>query len=102
MRRLIGRGLAGACLAVMVSSSWSAADAAASSLSPPTPKPAALRRRPRLTEREAWAVLTAVNGLGPVGFGALLRAYGSGGAILDVHRGTGLDILALEEFVLRK
>jgi DNA processing protein len=33
-------------------------------------------------EREAWAVLLSVHGLGPAGFGALLGAYGSGRAIL--------------------
>jgi DNA processing protein len=38
---------------------------------------------PSLTEREAWAVLVSVSGLGPVGFGALLRRYGTGLAILD-------------------
>lgn len=40
-------------------------------------------RPPRLTERDAWAVLVSVNGLGPVGLGALLRRYGTGLAILD-------------------
>jgi DNA processing protein len=45
------------------------------------PLPAA--RAARLTEREAWAVLVSVSGLGPVGFGALLRRFGSGLAILD-------------------
>jgi len=44
-------------------------------------------RKPRLPaplteERDAWAVLAGVYGLGPVGFGALLRRYGSGVAIL--------------------
>ncbi len=34
-------------------------------------------------ERDAWAVLAAVDGLGPVGFAALLRRYGSGLAILQ-------------------
>lgn len=34
------------------------------------------------TEREAWAVLLSVTGLGPAGFGALLAAYGSGLTIL--------------------
>jgi DNA processing protein len=38
---------------------------------------------PRLTEREAWAVLVSVSGLGPVGFGALLRRFGTGLAILE-------------------
>ena len=33
-------------------------------------------------ERDAWAVLAGVRGLGPVGFGALLTRYGSGIAIL--------------------
>ena len=34
-------------------------------------------------ERGAWAVLASVRGLGPVGFGMLLRRYGSGVAILN-------------------
>jgi DNA processing protein len=38
---------------------------------------------PRVTERQAWALLTSVDGLGPVGFGALLRRFGSGRAILE-------------------
>lgn len=33
-------------------------------------------------ERNAWAVLAAVDGLGPVGLGVLLRRYGTGVAIL--------------------
>ncbi len=33
-------------------------------------------------ERDAWAILASVDGLGPVGLGALLRRYGSGVAIL--------------------
>lgn len=33
-------------------------------------------------EREAWAVLLSVHGLGAAGFGGLLAAYGSGRAIL--------------------
>ena len=37
----------------------------------------------RMTERDAWAVLTCVDGLGPVGFSALLRRYGSGVAIIQ-------------------
>jgi DNA processing protein len=48
-----------------------------------TPPPAALTRGPRMTERQAWAVLVSVEGLGPVGFGALLRGFGSGRAILE-------------------
>ena len=35
-----------------------------------------------IAERDAWAVLTCVDGLGPVGMAALLRRYGSGVAIL--------------------
>ena len=44
-----------------------------------TPAPAALHGRgpARLTERQAWAVLTWVDGLGPVGFGALCTAHQS-------------------------
>lgn len=34
-------------------------------------------------ERNAWAVLAAVDGLGPVGFGVLLARYGTGSSILD-------------------
>lgn len=37
---------------------------------------------PRVEERDAWAVLAGVRGLGPVGFGALLTRYGSAIAIL--------------------
>ena len=37
---------------------------------------------PSTEERDAWAVLAGVYGLGPVGFGALLLRYGSGVAIL--------------------
>lgn len=42
------------------------------------PRPWTLSAR----ERDAWAVLAAADGLGPVGFHALLRRYGSGVAIL--------------------
>jgi DNA processing protein len=51
----------------------------------PTPAPSRARRAAgpgRLTERQAWAVLTSVSGLGPVGFGALLRQFGSGNGVL--------------------
>ena len=37
---------------------------------------------PTAAERDAWAVLAGVHGLGPVGFGILLERYGSGVAIL--------------------
>ncbi len=35
-------------------------------------------------ERDAWVVLASVDGLGPVGFGSLLRRFGSGRAILEI------------------
>jgi DNA processing protein len=38
----------------------------------------------RAAERDAWAVLASVVGLGPVGFAVLLRRYGSGRRILEV------------------
>lgn len=37
-------------------------------------------------ERQAWAILATVNGLGPVGFGRLLRRHGSALAVLDMAR----------------
>ncbi len=42
----------------------------------------AAQPRPTPEERDAWTVLAGVHGLGPVGFGVLLRRYGSGAAIL--------------------
>ncbi len=48
-----------------------------------TSAPTPARNPARLSEREAWAVLVSVVGLGPVGFGALLRRFGTGLAILD-------------------
>jgi DNA processing protein len=42
-----------------------------------------------LSERDAWAVLTGVDGLGPVGLSALLRRHGSGVSILRVASGPG-------------
>jgi DNA processing protein len=47
-----------------------------------SPAPAAAGTNREMSEREAWAVLTGVDGLGPVGMAALLRRYGSGIAIL--------------------
>ena len=44
---------------------------------------------PATEEREAWAVLDAVHGLGPVGFGRLLERYGSGVAILREASSSG-------------
>ena len=40
-------------------------------------------------ERDAWVVLASVEGLGPVGFGSLLRRFGDGRSILDVARTAG-------------
>jgi len=39
------------------------------------------------TEREAWIVLAAIDGIGPVTFGALLRAAGSARGALDMAAG---------------
>jgi DNA processing protein len=41
-----------------------------------------LRTMTPAAERDAWAVLAGVRGIGPVGFGTLLRRYGSALAIL--------------------
>jgi DNA processing protein len=38
-------------------------------------------------ERDAWAVLTTVNGLGPVGFARLVRIHGTAMAVLDLVLG---------------
>lgn len=38
--------------------------------------------RQRLTERDAWTALAAVDGLGPVSFGVLVRAFGSARAAI--------------------
>ncbi len=48
---------------------------------PPRTRPAGL------SEREAWIVLGAVEEIGPVTFGALLRAFGSGRRALDAAAG---------------
>ena len=45
--------------------------------------------RPPSRERDAWAVLAAVSGLGPVGLAALLQRYGSGVAILEEASSAG-------------
>jgi DNA processing protein len=58
----------------------------------PAPRPAAPSG---LSERDAWAVVTSVKGLGPVGFGALLRHFGSGLAILDAATRPGAAALFL-------
>ncbi len=46
-------------------------------------------RAERDAERDAWAVLTAVDGLGPVGFATLLRRIGSGRGILEIAARVG-------------
>lgn len=52
---------------------------------------------PSSHERNAWAVLVAVDGLGPVSFGALLARYGSGMAILrEAATSGGIGRLAAE------
>src|SRR5207344_62509 len=43
----------------------------------------------RAAERDAWAVLAAAHGLGPVGFANLLRRLGSGRDILRVAASEG-------------
>src|SRR5947209_8519817 len=51
-------------------------------------------------ERDAWALLAAVSGVGPVAFGALLRAFGCGAAIMDAARrrdGAALIMAAVHE-----
>ncbi len=47
-----------------------------------TPDGGAGSTRGPSTERDAWAVLAAVSGLGPIGLAALLLRYGTGAAIL--------------------
>ena len=42
----------------------------------------------RPSEREAWALLLSIDGLGPAGFGGLVATFGSGGGILDGCRAT--------------
>lgn len=39
--------------------------------------------KPAFDERDAWVVLAAVDGIGPVSFGALVRAAGSARGVLD-------------------
>lgn len=50
----------------------------------PAARDAASSEGDRHRERDAWAVLLSVSGLGPVGFAALLRAFGSARAALAV------------------
>lgn len=44
-----------------------------------------------ISERQAWAILVSVSGLGPVGFGALLRRFGSGIEILETALRPGAE-----------
>ncbi len=53
-------------------------------LVPPGPSPDGPDARDRSSERDAWAVLAGIDGLGPVVFATLLRRIGSGRAILDL------------------
>ena len=50
---------------------------------------------PYAAERDAWTVLTAVHGLGPLGFAALLHHFGTGGGILATAAASG-GILRLQ------
>lgn len=43
---------------------------------------------PYAAERDAWTILTAAHGLGPLGFGALLTHFRTGRRILEVARGS--------------
>jgi DNA processing protein len=46
-------------------------------------------------ERDAWVVLASVDGLGPVGFAALLRRFGDGRTVLDAAtRPEGIGLLS--------
>jgi DNA processing protein len=45
--------------------------------------------RGRLSEREAWIVLAAIEGIGPVTFGALVRSLGSARRVLATGGGPG-------------
>ena len=49
---------------------------------------AALDADPYAPERNAWAVLASVHGLGPIGFAALLACYGSAQDVLTVASGS--------------
>jgi DNA processing protein len=69
---VLGVGTAGPVGADVIGTATLAAAAA-------VPPPA---QGPSDAERDAWAVLAGVFGLGPVGFGILLERYGSGVAIL--------------------
>ena len=50
---------------------------------------------PKQEERDAWAVLAGVRGLGPVGFGLLLRRFGSGVEILPSARALPARVMTI-------
>ncbi len=79
---MLGVGTAGPYGGSVAPDDGSSASAGATSASG-APSGASTSGPGRLTERDAWAVLVSVSGLGPVGFGALLRRFGTGVAILD-------------------
>jgi len=49
---------------------------------PPVQAPAPAAGDPYAAERDAWTVLAAVDGLGPIAFAALLERFGTGQAVL--------------------
>lgn len=61
----------------------------ASGAAPVATRPPGRTGGPRLTERDAWAALAATDGLGPVSFCALVRAFGSARAVLARAERTG-------------
>ena len=74
---MLGVGLAGP-----VGSDGLAEMTTATAPDPDAPSPRARPWAPTDDERDAWAILSAVHGIGPVAFGALLARYGSALAIL--------------------
>jgi DNA processing protein len=58
------------------------ADVAAGPVSPLRTEAVQVEADPYAPERDAWAVLAAVRGLGPIGFAALLTHFGSARAVL--------------------
>jgi DNA processing protein len=64
----------------------------------PPPRTTSVAPRPASAERDAWTVLAAVNGLGPVGLASLLARYGSGVAILaEASSAGGMERLTATE-----
>ena len=75
---MLGVGRLGPCVAAEA-----AANGPRSVATPPPARPGALQ------ERDAWAVLAGVEGVGPVTFGRLVGRYGSAAAALDVAGRSG-------------